>query len=199
MITTIALLAGFLFIFLLIKMKNNKPKLITKVNFKTQKGKTYTGVLRQGKSGRTRGDWDFYDNNDDLITNLIILDYLFDVINFDSEWEEMDYAIDDSFIDANISNTEVVQDVVYSEVAEEVSVETVIEEVPMSTTSEPVEETVVEDTVSEPVYVPDPAPVAEVYETEIESKPYDSGSYDSGSYDSGSYDSGSSDSGGSWD
>tara|TARA_R110000822_G_scaffold53236_1_gene137379 strand:- start:12618 stop:13253 length:636 start_codon:yes stop_codon:yes gene_type:complete len=203
MFTTIALLVGFFLVLLLIKMKNNKPKVRTRINFKTAKGKNYTGVLRQGTSGRTRTDWDFYDDEDDLILNLIILDYLFDVIDFDDEWDETDYAIEDGFIEAN--DVHVAEQVVFTEMMEEE--EAVIEEVVF----EPeiaVEPTYIPEPVAEPVYVPEavvetvytPEPVAEVadvYETEVKSTSYDSGSYDSGSYDSGSYDSGSYDSGSS--
>ena len=200
MFTTIAFILGFFLVLILLRMKNNKPKIRSRVHFKTPKGKTYSGVLRQGTSGRTRADWDFYDDDDDLITDLIILDYLFDIIDFEDDWDgdTIDYAIEDAFIDENISvsNEVYVEDTVYSDVVEETSVpeETIVYESTAVVDSVP-------ETVAEPVYVPEPVveeayvpePEVDVYETTIESKTYDSGSYDSGSYDSGSYDSGGSD------
>ena len=208
MITTFALLLGFFIILLIVKMKNNKPKIRSKINFKTQKGKTYTGVLRQGTSGRTRSDWDFYDDeSDDLILDLIILDYLFDVIDFEDDWDETDYAIEDGFMAENMSNTEVAEEVVYSDVVEEVPVEAVIEEAEpdidgvIEEVAEPIEE------YSEPVYIPEPVaevhtpePVAEVYEAPEPTRDVYETSNESSSYES-SYESSdsSSDSGGSDD
>jgi hypothetical protein len=174
-------------------------------NFKTPKGKVYRGILRQGTSGKIRSDWDFYDDDDDLITNVLVLNYLFDVIEFEDEWYNQDYEIEDDLINYDISanNSVYVEQAEYSELGE---TETRFHQDVY--TPEPAEVSELVE-VSEPIYIPEPQayvpepqayvpePVADVYETTIESKPYES-SVDSGwgsSDSSSSYDSGSSDSG----
>jgi uncharacterized membrane protein YgcG len=188
---------------------------------KTEKGLTvrvksksrntnYKAVRKPGMTGRLANHWDYYDEDDTLIEDLILIDLLFDAFAEEDWYGDYDYYVEDG------KNYSAEEDVTLSEVQNE---ETVVEEA--TSTSEPVNGFIAPDPVVE---TPTDTSVTDSYERpyversvdrDFEERSFDrsydepsrssssswesSSSDSSSSYDSGSSGSGSSGGGGSDD
>lgn len=175
-------------IYVIVKNAKKSREITTEVKFVTNTGRKLKGYLRQGTSGKNRSDWHFYDEDDSLILDLLIIDYLFDVIiNHEGEDDATfliadDYGLDEDLLNIDATTPYYTPAEDYVEVVEDPVVEQV------AVTSEPeVEEAVVmsEPEVEEPVFMSEP--VYEDVEETIKTSSYSNDSYDSSDYGSSDY------------